>query len=231
MARSPSTTLAPKARAPRADARLRSAGLFNGYEPLPDTFDELFAVRGQPHAYAERVVQRLDRLSRTEYRTLHTLADKTFLRSGVTFSVYSGHADPDRIFPFDLVPRIVSGTEWRNIERGLVQRIHALNAFLQDVYGPQRILDDGTVPREMVESSKAFLPVMCGVVPPRGVHVHIAGVDLIRGPRSTACPPRSRSATSTSASASCRHCRGSISRFRRESSSGCWARTARARPR
>ena len=182
MARSPSTTTATKARAPRAGTRTvaRSAGLFAGYAPLPDTFDEFFGARGRPHAYAESVVKRLDPLSRAEYRTVQTLADKTFLRSGVTFSVYSGHADPDRIFPFDLIPRIVSGTEWRNIEKGLVQRIQALNAFLQDVYGPQRILDDGAVPREMVESSKAFLPEMRGVVPPRGVHVHIAGVDLIR---------------------------------------------------
>jgi uncharacterized circularly permuted ATP-grasp superfamily protein len=68
------------------------------------------------------VVQRLDLLSRTEYRTLHTLADKTFLRSGVTFSVYSGQADPDRIFPFDLIPRIVSGTEWRNLENSASTR-------------------------------------------------------------------------------------------------------------
>ena len=182
MSRSPSITTAVKTRTPRAGMRTpaRSAGLFGGYEPLPDTFDEFFDARGRPHAHAESVVQRLDPLSRAEYRTLQTLADKTFLRSGVTFSVYSGDADPDRIFPFDLIPRLVSGTEWRDIEKGLVQRIQALNAFLQDVYGPQRILDDGAVPREMVESSKAFLPAMRGVVPPRGVHVHIAGVDLIR---------------------------------------------------
>lgn len=160
-------------------------GLFDGYELLADTFDEFFAQPGKPHAAVESVVQRLERLSRGEYRALQTLADKTFLRSGVTFSVYSGQADPDRIFPFDLIPRIVPGAEWAVLERGLVQRIRALNAFLVDVYGEQRILREGKVPREMVESSKAFLPEMRGVLPPGGVYVHIAGVDLIRDGRGT----------------------------------------------
>jgi uncharacterized circularly permuted ATP-grasp superfamily protein len=155
-------------------------GLFDGYELLPNTFDEFFAEPGKPHAAVESVVRKLDRLSRAEYRALQTLADKTFLRSGVTFSVYSGQADPDRIFPFDLIPRIVPGSEWNALERGLVQRIRALNAFLVDVYGEQRILREGKVPREVVESSRAFLPEMRGVLPPGGVYVHIAGVDLIR---------------------------------------------------
>ena len=113
-----------KVRAPRSGVRAvaRSAGLFATYEPLERTFDEFFGAGGRPHPHAESVVPRLDRLSRAEYRTLQTLADKTFLRSGVTFSVYSGQADPDRIFPFDLIPRIVSGSEWRDLERGLIQR-------------------------------------------------------------------------------------------------------------
>lgn len=160
----------------------RSAHLFEGYEALPGTFDEFFGSDGRPHPPVASVVRLLSELGPQEFRRRQKLADTTFLRSGVTFSVYgSGGTDTERIFPFDLIPRIVSAEEWQDVERGLVQRIRALNLFLSDVYGDQRIIDEGVVPRLMVESSNAYQPKMRGIQPPKGVYIHIAGVDLIRG--------------------------------------------------
>lgn len=156
---------------------------FARYRPLPGSFDEVFDEYGLPHRATETVVGLLRRIGRREYRRLERLAADTFLRGGVTFSVYTqDDGDPDRIFPFDLIPRIVARSEWERVERGLVQRVTALNEFLDDIYGPQRILADGLIPRAMVESSGAWIPALRGVRPAGGVRVHIAGVDLIRGP-------------------------------------------------
>jgi uncharacterized circularly permuted ATP-grasp superfamily protein len=176
---------APESADPAADAQgsLREGrNPFAGYRPLARTFDEFFDAEGQPHRSLAGVIEPLTRIDRSEYRRLQKLADDAFLRGGVTFSVYAhGAGDPDRIFPFDLIPRIVSRSEWSRVERGLLQRIAALNAFLKDAYGEQRILAEGVVPREMVESSRAWLPALRGVRPPGGVYVHVAGVDLVRG--------------------------------------------------
>jgi uncharacterized circularly permuted ATP-grasp superfamily protein len=167
-----------------AGGRLRhdAPSPFLGYRPLPDTRDELFAPDGRAHAALAGVVDALARIDDREFRRLQRLADDVFLRAGVTFSVYAhGDGDPDRIFPFDLIPRIVARREWERVEAGLVQRIAALNAFLGDVYGPQRILREGVVPLHMVESCRAFRPEVRGLRPPGDVYVHVAGIDLVRG--------------------------------------------------
>lgn len=155
---------------------------FDGYRPLPDTFDEVFDAGGQPRPAMANIVELLRGIGRREYRRLERLAADAFLRGGVTFSVYAeNEGDPERIFPFDLIPRVVARSEWDVVEAGLVQRVTALNMFLDDIYGAQRILDEGVVPREMVESSRAWIPALRGVRPAGGVRIHIAGVDLIRG--------------------------------------------------
>src|SRR5688500_15160122 len=155
--------------------------LFEGYSPLAGAFDEFVAADGQPHPAVAAVVRRLDELGRDEFRRRKKLADATFLRGGVTFSVYSGDAAAtERIFPFDLIPRVVAAKEWEPVRRGLEQRISALNLFLADVYGDQRILEEGHVPRALVEGSKGYCKPMRGVRPPGGVYIHIAGIDLIR---------------------------------------------------
>jgi uncharacterized circularly permuted ATP-grasp superfamily protein len=155
--------------------------LFEGYTPLPGAFDEFVAANGEPHPAVAAVVRRLDELGRDEFRRRKKLADATFLRGGVTFSVYSGDAGAtERIFPFDLIPRVVAASEWEPVRRGLEQRISALNLFLADVYGDQRILEEGHVPRALVEGSKGYCKPMRGVRPPGGVYIHIAGIDLIR---------------------------------------------------
>ncbi len=157
-----------------------SPALFDGYSRLEGAFDEFFRADGQPHPAVAGVVDRLNELTRSDFRRLKRLADATFLRGGVTFTLYEGNESTERIFPFDLIPRVIAASEWRRVEEGLKQRIAALNAFLADVYGDQRILEEGVIPRHLVEGSKGYRPELKGIRPPKDVWVHIAGVDLIR---------------------------------------------------
>jgi uncharacterized circularly permuted ATP-grasp superfamily protein len=111
------------------------------------------------------------------------LADLSYLVQGITFTVYSDGRGTERLFPFDLVPRIIPRREWDVIERGLAQRVKALNLYLQDIYGPQRILKDRVIPRSLVYSCKHFRREMVGLRVPRDIYVHIAGIDLVRDSR------------------------------------------------
>jgi uncharacterized circularly permuted ATP-grasp superfamily protein len=161
--------------------RETTAPLFRKYRTLTGTYDEFFTASGEARAEVANVMGLLDDLGRTEFRSRQELANSTFLKSGVTFSVYTDNRGTERVFPFDLIPRVITAAEWQQIELGLVQRVRALNEFLEDVYGEQRILEEGIIPREMVEGSESFVPALRGLRPPRGVHVHIAGIDLIQG--------------------------------------------------
>jgi uncharacterized circularly permuted ATP-grasp superfamily protein len=156
------------------------APLFGGYQPLGGSFDEYFDSRGEPRPAVAAIVSGLDALGHEEFRRRHKLADTTFLRSGVTFSVYTDRGGTERIFPFDPIPRVVARPQWETVESGLVQRIRALNCFLADIYGEQRILAEDVVPRALVEGSAAYRPEMRGIRPPHGVYIHIGGIDLIR---------------------------------------------------
>jgi uncharacterized circularly permuted ATP-grasp superfamily protein len=155
--------------------------LFRDYTPLPGTFDECFDPSGAIRPEAARVIALLEELGPREFRARQRLADSTFLKSGITFSVYSDRRGAERIFPFDLIPRIIAAAEWARVQRGLEQRVRALNAFLADVYGEQRILTEKLVPRDLVLGAKGYAKQAQGIRPPGGVHVHIAGIDLIRG--------------------------------------------------
>lgn len=157
--------------------------LFAGYRPLAGSFDEYADAQGRIRPEVARVVGLLEGLGREEVRARRKLADATFLKSGVTFSVYSDERGSERIFPFDLIPRIIPASVWRRVEEGLVQRIRALDAFLEDVYGEQKILASGLIEPDHVLGAKAYEPKMKGVRPPGGVHVAIAGIDLIRDPQ------------------------------------------------
>jgi uncharacterized circularly permuted ATP-grasp superfamily protein len=165
-----------------APTRSASEGrsLFDGYEPLPGTFDEFVDPEGKPHDAVADVVRLLDEIGRGEFKRRKKLADVTFLRGGVTFSTCSGDTATERIFPFDLIPRVIAASEWERVEKGLEQRIRALNLFLADIYGDQRILEEDVVPRSLVQSSTAYRKEMRGIRPPGGVYIHIAGIDLIR---------------------------------------------------
>jgi uncharacterized circularly permuted ATP-grasp superfamily protein len=120
---------------------------------------------------------RPDELARAQ-----ALAERALLRQGVTFSVYNDDRGSEKIFPFCLVPRVVSAADWRRVEAGLEQRMQALHKFLDDVYGDQRIFASPRFPSEVVLGAKHFLPKLRGIKPPRGVRIHAAGIDLIRDP-------------------------------------------------
>ena len=107
-------------------------------------------------------------------------AERVFRKTGITFAVYGEAEAAERLIPFDIVPRILSGQEWRRLTQGIEQRVVALNAFLDDIYHRQEILKAGRVPRNLIASNEAFLPEMVGVRPPAGVYTHIIGVDIVR---------------------------------------------------
>ena len=107
-------------------------------------------------------------------------AEGFFRRTGITFNVYGQTEADERLIPFDVVPRIISGREWTRLTRGIEQRVRALNAFLYDIYHRQEILRAGRVPRALIDGNEAFLPQMIGVEPPGGIYTHIVGTDLVR---------------------------------------------------
>ena len=143
-------------------------------------FDEMFGADGQPQAMARALIQFIDTLPEGDLLRRQQSAERALLNMGITFNVYGDSAGTEKIFPFDLVPRIVAAAEWRTIERGLKQRIQALNLFLHDVYHEQRIVKDGVVPAEIIGSAKAFRPECVGLEPPRGIWCHVTGTDLVR---------------------------------------------------
>ncbi|MGD9912854.1 MAG: circularly permuted type 2 ATP-grasp protein [Rhizobiaceae bacterium] len=107
-------------------------------------------------------------------------AERVFRKTGITFAVYGEEEAAERLIPFDIVPRIISGAEWRRLTQGIEQRVQALNAFLDDIYHRQEILRAGRVPKDLIARNEAFLPEMIGVTPPAGVYTHIIGVDIVR---------------------------------------------------
>jgi uncharacterized circularly permuted ATP-grasp superfamily protein len=159
--------------------------LFHAYEPLAGTWDELFAVPGEPRPVLRRPLAALLASRSDEFARAQNLAERSLLNQGVTFSVYSDQRGSEKIFPFCLVPRVICAGDWRRVEKGLEQRIRALHAFLDDVYGEQRILASPGFPASVVLGAKHYLSQLRGVRPPHGVRIHIAGVDLIRDPDGT----------------------------------------------
>ena len=143
-------------------------------------FDEMFDQQSQPRAAARALVEFIEALPEGELGRRQQSAERALLHMGITFNVYGDSAGTERIFPFDLVPRIVTAAEWDHIERGLKQRIHALNLFLDDVYHEQRIIKDGVVPGEIILSAKCFRAPCVGMNPPHGVWCHVTGTDLVR---------------------------------------------------
>jgi uncharacterized circularly permuted ATP-grasp superfamily protein len=154
--------------------------LFAAYD-TDKFYDEMFAAPGRPRPHYQRLFERFSQLDGiSELLDRQRTADQTFINRGVTFTVYSDNTGTEKIFPFDLIPRIIPAHEWTHLEAGLRQRMEALNLFLADIYGEQRILKEGIVPRDMVETSKNFRPELVGVPIARGLYVHINGTDLVR---------------------------------------------------
>ena len=143
-------------------------------------FDEMHADDGAVRAHYAAFERWLQQTPDLQIAHKRREAEISFHRVGITFSVYGEESGTERLIPFDMVPRIVPAAEWKMLEAGLRQRVHALNLFLADVYGEQRILKDGRVPRDLVLENSEYRHEMRGFAVPGGVYSHISGIDLVR---------------------------------------------------
>jgi uncharacterized circularly permuted ATP-grasp superfamily protein len=163
----------------------KRVALLDGYRPLAGTYDELVDANGRPRAHASAAAELLGSLSPDEFARSQALAELALIQQGVTFSVYSDQRGAEKVMPVCLVPRVIGAEEWRRTERGLIQRLRALQMFLDDVYGEQRVLKERIMPPELIHESRQYIPKLRGLRPAGGVRIHIAGVDLIRDPEGT----------------------------------------------
>ena len=147
---------------------------------LPLLWDELVDAHGDPRPAAAALVERLRSLDIEELQQRQGLAEVDILALGITFTVYNDGQGTDRAWPMDIVPRVIAASEWATIERGLKQRLSALNRFIDDVYHDRRIVADGILPGELLENSVNFRPECSGMSPKFGVWAHICGSDLVR---------------------------------------------------
>lgn len=149
---------------------------------LDAAFDEMFNVEGRPRNAYQELYHRLLEMPTESLHQRQQAANTAFLNQGITFTVYGNDEGTERVWPYDLLPRIITGEEWTTIERGLTQRITALNLFLKDIYHDGRILADGIVPRSLIYSCKHYRREMRGIHVPHDTYVAIVGTDLVRVP-------------------------------------------------
>jgi len=152
---------------------------FRTYNP-GDFYDELIATDGTPRPGARLLVDKIESLPSGDLAFRQKAAEAMLLKMGITFNVYGRDEGKEKIFPFDIIPRIVEGRDWYQIENGLKQRIFALNAFLQDIYNEKRILKDGVIPEELIFTSRTYRKECEGFTPPRDIWCHVTGTDLVR---------------------------------------------------
>jgi len=152
---------------------------FDSYETA-DFYDELIQSPGVPRPGAKILVDRIESLKEGNILARQHAAETAMFNMGITFTVYGSDEGTEKIFPFDIIPRIVEAKDWSYIERGLKQRIHALNLFLDDIYHDQKILKDKAIPEDIIRSATSFRPECIGLDVPRGIWCHITGTDLVR---------------------------------------------------
>ena len=172
-----------------------STGLFEGYDP-GEFFDEAMVGDGSPRPHYEALVNLLGGFTPHQLAERERVRDAAFRQAGITFTVYGEGEGVERTFPMDLVPRIIPADEWAHVEEGLVQRVTALNRFLDDLYvGDQAAVNDGIIPRWLVTSSDGFQREAFGIVVPHGARCLVAGIDIVRDvgrhvPRAGGQPPQ-----------------------------------------
>ena len=152
---------------------------FTNYQ-LDDFYDELFKTRGEPRPGSKLLIERLESLSGENLLAKQKAAETMLLQMGITFAVYGNEEGAEKIFPFDIIPRIVDGSEWNRIEAGLKQRIFALNAFIDDIYNDRRIVKDRIIPEDVILSSRTYRKECEGFSPPHNIWCHVTGTDLVR---------------------------------------------------
>ncbi len=156
---------------------------FDGYDPENGPFyDELFRAPGRPRAGLEALVRCIDGLEAGDLEARQRAAEHSLLNLGITFTLNgeNGGDGSERIFPFDIIPRVLTAREWQRLERGIKQRLEALNLFLADVYGERRIVHEGILPEYLLETCADYRPQCKGLKPPQGIWCHVSGTDLVR---------------------------------------------------
>ena len=147
----------------------------------PNGWDEMFSSKGVRSSY-RHVLQTLQGLNQESLENKQKQASDFFMNQGITFTVYGDdNQGIERIFPFDIIPRIITQKDWLEVEEGIKQRLKALNLFLEDIYNEQHIVKDGIIPASLIASCPHYIQEVHGVKIPHDIHVHIAGIDLIRG--------------------------------------------------
>ncbi len=154
--------------------------IFSSYQKDATLYDEIFDSEGQIKEVYQKLFSLYGEHSIKDYVNLNSKAKASFFNQGITFQVYGDKETKEKIFPFDLFPRIIDPTEWDIIEKGSIQRSKALNLFLWDVYHDKNIIKDGIVPMELISSSDNYLDQMQGLEPPEGIYNHISGIDIIK---------------------------------------------------
>ncbi|MDX2127810.1 MAG: circularly permuted type 2 ATP-grasp protein [Chloroherpetonaceae bacterium] len=152
---------------------------FNKYDKGP-FYDEMFLAGGETRPCYDYIKSQLELLGTDELMRRKYAAERYLLNLGITFNVYGSSGGTEQIFPFDLIPRLIEHHEWVTLDKGLKQRITALNLFINDVYHERHIVRDGIIPNDILESSKGYLPQCNGLKPPKGIWCHITGTDLVR---------------------------------------------------
>lgn len=154
--------------------------MLHDYALPPGIWDEMCSTNEIREHY-RKVFQTLQQLSIADLQQKDRMASELFMNQGITFTVYNDNSGIERIFPFDIIPRILTGVEWSRIEQGIQQRLKALNLFLKDIYNEQEILKAGIIPAELIASCPHFTREVFGIKVPHDIYVHISGIDLIRG--------------------------------------------------
>ncbi len=153
---------------------------FSEYNAISGVWDEMYNENHNIREHYQRVISYLSKESADNLNKKEELARRLFMTQGITFTVYNSGEGIEKIFPFDIIPRIITGNEWKLVEKGIKQRLTALNLFLRDVYHDQFIIKDGIIPIDVIYSCPHFLREMYQLDVPHDIYVHIAGIDLIR---------------------------------------------------
>jgi len=150
------------------------------YHHTPGIWDEMVDKKAIRSHYG-KLFEALQHLDSSALQQKEKMAGELFMNQGITFTVYSDNEGIERIFPFDIIPRIITGAEWAKIEKGIQQRLRALNLFLKDIYSEQQIIKDGIIPAFLIASCPHYMREVFGIQVPHDIYVHISGIDLIRG--------------------------------------------------
>jgi len=152
---------------------------FESYNP-GNFYDEYFEKSGQPRAEVKKLIDQISSFPNKELADRQKAAEAAFMQMGITFGVYGDQKGLEKIFPFDIIPRIINASDWDLIDRGVKQRVFALNQFIHDVYNDQKIIKDGVISKEIILSSVAYRKECQGLNPPKGIWCHISGIDFVR---------------------------------------------------